>query len=118
MPVTQSYLDFIASELSVVGSIRIRRMFGAAGLYCDEHFFALADNDTLYFKVDDTSRARFQREGMGPFRPYGEDGAAMNGYYEVPADVIEDRGRLREWGLQAVGVATSSKRTKRDRNRR
>ena len=67
-------------------------MFGGVGIYAAELFFALLDDDTLYFKVDDVTRPQFESRGMTPFRPYGEEGEVM-GYYEVPAHVLGIRRR-------------------------
>lgn len=39
---------------------------------------------------------------MEPFRPNVDQ--TLQRYYEVPADVLEDRGRLLEWAQQALGV--------------
>ena len=66
-------------------------MFGGVGVYAAELFFALLDDDTLYFKVDDATRPQFEDRGMSPFRPYGEDGEAMH-YYEVPAGTTIEAG--------------------------
>jgi TfoX/Sxy family transcriptional regulator of competence genes len=43
-----------------------------------------------------------------PFRPFGEDKAM--GYYEVPADVVEDRAQMETWMRKAIGVAAGAKR--------
>jgi TfoX/Sxy family transcriptional regulator of competence genes len=48
---------------------------------------------------------------MEPFRPFGEDSAM--GYYEVPADVVEDSVQLVAWMNKAIDVAANSKRRKR-----
>jgi DNA transformation protein len=89
-------------------------MFGGVGIYAAELFFALLDDDTLYFKVDDATRPRFEDRGMMPFRPYGEDGEVMQ-YYEVPADVLEDPEALGAWVELAIAVA---RRAKGGRSRR
>jgi DNA transformation protein and related proteins len=83
-------------------------MFGGVGIFAAELFFALLDDDTLYFKVDDATRPQFEDRGMTPFRPYGEDGEVM-GYYEVPADVLEDPEELGAWARAALGVARRAK---------
>jgi DNA transformation protein len=62
------------------------------------------DDDTLYLKVDDSTRGDYERAGTGPFRPLPNEGPSM-GYYEVPAEVLEDRDALREWAAKAVEVA-------------
>jgi len=91
-------------------------MFGGVGLYSGDLFFALMDDDTLYFKVDDITRHRFEDRGMGPFRPGGEDDEVMQ-YYEVPADVLEDAEALAPWVADAVEVARRARSRKRPRPR-
>ncbi len=74
-------------------------------------FFALIAEDRLYFKVDDTTRPDFERLGMEPFRPFGEDSAM--GYYEVPADVVEDSVQLARWMKKAIDVAAKARINKK-----
>jgi|SRR6476661_957415 len=105
MAVSESYQTFILEQLSrVLSAVRSRKMFGGVGVYSDDLFFALLDNDTMYFKVDDETRGDFEAIGMGPFRPFGEGGETMQ-YYEVSGDLIEDADRLKEWAERAVSVA-------------
>jgi DNA transformation protein len=85
-------------------------MFGGVGIYAGGLFFALIAEDRLYFKVNDATRPEFERMGMEPFRPYGEESAM--GYYEVPADVIEDPVQLTLWAHKAIGAAARAKRKK------
>jgi DNA transformation protein len=74
------------------------------GIYCDDTFFALIDNDILYLKVDDVNRPDFVRAGSGPFKPYGDDRETMQ-YYAVPASVLEDAEELARWGRKAIQAA-------------
>ncbi len=81
MTVSPSFRTFILEQLGrTIPGIRARNMFGGVGIYGEELFFALIDDDTLYFKVDESNRPDYQARGMGPFQPYGEDGETM-GYY-------------------------------------
>ena len=84
-------------------------MFGGVGVYAGDLFFALMDDDTLYFKVDDSNRGRFEARGMGPFRPFGEGGEVMR-YYEVPGEVLEDVELLAPWVEDAVAAAARTRR--------
>jgi DNA transformation protein len=105
MPVSPSYRTFVLEQLSrVTPNIRARNMFGGVGIYGSDRFFALMDDDLLYFKVDDTNRPDFQALGMGPFRPGGEHGEVMQ-YYQVPEDLLEDTEELRRWVAKALAVA-------------
>jgi DNA transformation protein len=98
----------------IVADVRARCMFGGVGVYAGERFFALMDDDTLYLKVDDATRGRFEARGMGPFRPGGESGEVMH-YYEVPGDVLEDVDLLAPWIEEAVAVAARAKRRRSER---
>jgi DNA transformation protein len=109
MTVSPTFRTFIVDQLTrVVPGIRARSMFGGVGIYAGDLFFALMDDDTLYFKVDDSNREDFEARDMGPFRPYGEDGEVMQ-YYAVPADLLEDPDGLRPWAEKAIAVAARKK---------
>jgi DNA transformation protein len=43
-----------------LGSLRTKAMFGGWGFYCDDLFFALVAEDTLYLKADAQSIALFK----------------------------------------------------------
>ena len=94
MPVSEEYLDYVADQLSCIGQVTSKRMFGGAGLYYGGLFFGLIASDALYFKVDDENRQAYQAAGARPFQPYGDDSYSMS-YYEVPVDVLEDVDQLR-----------------------
>jgi DNA transformation protein len=110
MAVSQSYREFVLEQLGRVTLVNGKSMFGGVGIYAQGLFFALIAEDRLYFKVDDTTRPDFERRGMEPFRPFGEDSAM--GYYEVPADVVEDVAQLEPWTRNAIDVAAKAKRGK------
>jgi DNA transformation protein len=117
MSVSPTFRSFVVEQLQrAAPGIRARSMFGGVGIYAADLFFALVDDDTVYFKVDETTRGEFEARGMGPFRPSGEDGEVMQ-YYQVPADLLEDAEALRPWVEAAIGVARRAKR-RRSRRRR
>jgi DNA transformation protein len=109
MSVSPSFQTFALEQLGRgVQGVRGRSMFGGVGIYAGGLFFALIADDTLYFKVDDSNRADFEKRGMGPFRPYGEDGEVMQ-YYRVPDDLLEDPEELGVWAEKAIVVARRAK---------
>jgi DNA transformation protein len=103
MSVSNGYRTYIVEQLAAVPALSTRRMFGGLGLYSDEWFFALIDDDVLFFKVDDANRADYVSRGMKAFMPI--PGKASFGYYQVPADVIEDAEELTRWARRCVEVA-------------
>ena len=112
MAVSPSFRTYILEQLGrSVRDIRGRSMFGGVGIYSGGFFFALIDDDTLYFKVDESNRRDFEVRGMGPFQPYGEDGETMQ-YYRVPEDLLEDSEVLGHWAEKAIIVARQAKRSR------
>ena len=108
MAVSESYRVFVLEQLGRVTPVTAKSMFGGVGIYAEGLCFALIAEDRLYFKVDDSTRRDFERLGMEPFRPFEEDSAM--GYYEVPADVMEDAVQLAHWMNKAIEVAANAKR--------
>jgi DNA transformation protein and related proteins len=118
MPVNASFRTFVVDQLSrVMPAIRARPMFGGVGIYEGDLFFALIAEDTVYFKVDDSTRPDFEARGMGPFLPYGETGEVMQ-YYAVAEDLLDDVDELRPWAEKAVTVARRAKSRRASRTRR
>jgi DNA transformation protein len=107
--VSASFQTLVLDQLSrAMPRIRARPMFGGVGIYSGEIFFALIADDTVYFKVDDSTRPDFEACGMGPFRPFGDDGGTMK-YYQLPEDLLEDPDALRPWAEKAVSIARQHK---------
>ncbi len=114
MAVSVSFRTFALELLGQVRPVTFRPMFGGVVFFAEGRAFALADDDVLYLKVDDTNRADFETAGMGPFLPFGDSGKPMQ-YYELPADVLEDPEALSLWVDKAVAVAASAKAKARPR---
>jgi DNA transformation protein and related proteins len=111
MAVSSDYLQFILEQLRGLGHVYSRRMFGAAGLYCEEIFFGIISDDTLYLRVDDANRADYTARGMAALKPYANRPEVSMTYFEVPAEVLEDAAQLLSWSRRslasrAAGAAT------------
>jgi len=105
MTLSADFLAYVLDQLAALDNVSSRRMFGGAGLYCDELFFGLISDDTLYLRVDDSNRADYTARGAGPFRPYADRPELSMSYFEAPADVLEDARQLAEWARRSVAVA-------------
>lgn len=118
MSVSPGFRSFVLEQLArVAPGVRARAMFGGVGVYAGDLFFALIDDDVLYFKVDGATRRRYEERGLGPFRPFGEEGEAMQ-YYEVPTEILEDPEELGPWVEEALEVARRARRGRSSRPRR
>jgi DNA transformation protein len=106
---------FVLDQLGrLAPQIRSKSMFGGVGIYSGNLFFALIAEDELYLKVDESNRPDFEARQIGPFRPYGPDGEAMQ-YYPLPEEVLEDLEALRGWVDKAIMVARRKKGKRRSK---
>ena len=89
------------------GGVTSRAMFGGWALYRDGITFGIIADDQLFFKVNETSRAKFEKMGSAPF-VYESRGkrVTMKSYWELPADVAEDREELERWVDAACRAGT------------
>ncbi|MBN2133689.1 MAG: TfoX/Sxy family protein [Sedimentisphaerales bacterium] len=104
MAVSDEFLDYVVEQLSMLGRVTVRKMFGGAGLYCDGKMFGLVADDVAYLKVDDSNRGHFTEAGSGPFIPFPDKSMAMP-YYEIPVDVLEDPTVLAQWARRSLDIA-------------
>jgi len=113
MAVSEPYLAFAQDVLAPLAPLRIKRMFGGAGVYSGEVFFAILADDTLYLKADARSRDAYEARGLRPFSYIRKDGrTARLLYYPLPAEILEDPEALVAWAREAVAPRP------RDRQRR
>lgn len=100
----------MTEQLEPLGAVRIRNMFGGAGVYFDDLMFALIAGETLFFKVDERNRSDFEAEDMGPFlyEPSSGKTIAMS-YYELPERLYDDPDELVLWARKALDAALSAK---------
>ena len=113
MAVSDEFMDYVLNQFESWGQISARKMFGGAGLYCDGMMFGLIADDVAYLKVDDSNREDFVRAGSSAFNPFPEKTKTyIMSYYEIPADVLEDRELLGKWAERALAVARKKKKVR------
>ncbi|MDF3084425.1 TfoX/Sxy family protein [Burkholderia sola] len=96
----------IAYQLAPLGTVVVVRFFSGAALRLDGVMFGFMSRGSLFLRVDDVNRPAFVAAGMGPFsyaRPTRT--VSLEGYYETPADVLEDAGALFDWCRGAYRAA-------------
>ena len=96
--------------LSPLGRTSSRRMFGGRALYIDDLCMALIFGDALYLKVNDDSRAAFERAGCRPFIYETKDGDhQMLGYYTAPEEAMESPAEMLPWARRALAAAVAAR---------
>jgi len=98
-----SFKDFVLDQLQGLDGVDCRAMFGGHGLYQGKCFFGILFKGRLYLKTSAETRADYEARAMMPFRPSAQQ--TLKNYYEVPADVIENRETLVAWARKAIDVS-------------
>ncbi len=109
LKVSEAFKSFVLDQLSPLGDVVPRSMFGGVGLYCAGVFFGIIARDTLYLKVDDQNRPDYTTAKAKPFKPFSDRRTSMN-YYEVPVSVLENSDDLVVWAGKAIRAAERSAR--------
>jgi DNA transformation protein len=105
-----------AQELfAPLGPIRTKSMFGGWGFYCEDLFFALIADDTLYLKADDQeSQGRFAAAGSSPFRyTHGDGRITTMGYWSAPEEAMDSPMTMQPWAKLALTCALRAGAKKR-----
>ena len=105
---------YVEDLFAGLGRIRIRKMFGGAGVYSGEDMFALIDQDQIYVKSDDALKADLVDEGGQPFEwtnPSTGKTITMS-YVSLPVNALDDRDEASDWARKALDVAVQARRAK------
>jgi DNA transformation protein len=105
-----SFAEFVLDQLSGLGVVEARRLFGGQGLYWKDQIFGLIHGGLVFFRVSEATVARYQVAGSKPFEP--RPGQVMSGYYEVPAGVVEDADEVVAWAREAWAQPRGKRRSK------
>lgn len=103
------FVDYLHEVFSDFGSITTRRMFGGHGIYHDGLMFGLVADDTLYLKVDDSTKHQFIDKALMPFEYDKKNKKVQLSYYLAPEEIYDDPDESLYWARLAYQAALSSK---------
>jgi DNA transformation protein len=95
-----SFGAFVLDQLSELGGVSARPMFGGAGFYLDGEFFGILYKQRVYFRVSAQTIKDYTSRKMKPFAPFKKRGTSY-GYYEVPLEILESPDDLIKWARAA-----------------
>jgi DNA transformation protein and related proteins len=106
-----SFHDYVIHDvLGSIDGINSRMMFGGWGIYKHETIFAIIAESTLYFKVNEYNKDEYKKYGSKPFVYEGAGKPISMSYWEVPAQILENKELLEEWVDKSVEASSMSKR--------
>ena len=100
------FADFVQELLEGLGPVRIRRMFGGAGVYAGDVMFGLIDADVLYLKTDEALRAELADQGSVGWAYSRAPGKwEETSYWCLPETALDDPDEAVGWARRALAVA-------------
>lgn len=70
--------SYLCDELSLLGVVSLRRMFGKTGLFCDGVMLAMVNDNELYLRVDSQNPEAFAEAASAPSLNYRKVGQTIN----------------------------------------
>jgi DNA transformation protein and related proteins len=106
MVASDSFSEYLREQLSPLGRITFRRMFGKTGVFCDGVMFAMALDNTLYVRVDDESKATFKEAASFPPLNYSKKGFSIDlAFWRVPERLFDEPEEFIAWTRAALAAA-------------
>jgi DNA transformation protein len=97
--------DSIRDLFAALGPVRVRRMFGGQGVYCDDLMFALEAGGELFLKADERTAPAFAEAGSRQFTYLKDGRPTAMGYWRLPDAALDDPDEAAGWGRLAVEAA-------------
>jgi DNA transformation protein and related proteins len=111
--------DFVLELFEGLGPVRIRRMFGGAGIYAGEVMFGLIDDETIYLKADDALKAELKAEGsVGWIYSRAPGKWEETSYWRLPEAALDDPDEAVGWARKSLAVAEAKAAEKKPRRKR
>jgi DNA transformation protein len=107
--VMSEFIEFLTEVFLDFGPISARKMFGGYGIYHEGLMFGLVEQDSLYLKADQTTRAHFEARGLSRFSYGRGDKEVSMSYYLAPDDIYDDREAAVVWATLAYQSALRAK---------
>jgi DNA transformation protein len=118
MTAKSEFVEYLLELFEPFGEVKVKAMFGGFGIFRRDLMFALVADDTLYLKVDEKSRSKFQCKGLSPFVYKMKGKECTMPYYQAPDKAMEDPEEMAQWAKKAYDAAKRASQGKRREKRR
>ncbi|MGO1068661.1 TfoX/Sxy family protein [Lysobacter sp. CA199] len=102
---SEDFMAHLRDLASDFGALSARRMFGGSGVYHDGLMIGLIEDEVLYLKTDDLTRARFAAAGSAAFVYTRQRKPIELSYWSVPESAMDSPQEMRPWLALAFEAA-------------
>lgn len=100
MAYSESIASFVEDQLTGLGELRTKKMFGALAFYCDEVLFGAVMGEHFTLKAKGALRDEFESVGMTRHKIDGRD--IKMPYFNVSSTVLDNQDQLKELSLKSI----------------
>lgn len=106
MSASPEFVAHVRDLLHPIGPLQDGKFFGGHAFKYQGVQFAMLMGNTLYFRVNDTTRPAFEAQGGRAFSYATRDRrVVVRRYFSVPDEVLETPVELVQWARRAVQAA-------------
>jgi DNA transformation protein len=102
------YTEYLKEIFEWFGTVSVRRMFGAYGLYHNDLMFGLFSGESLYLKTDQENVRFFQELGLEPFEYRRKGKVVRLSFHLAPEEILDDRELAAVWARRSYEAAVRS----------
>ena len=121
MVASADFAEFLRDQLSPLGHITMRRMFGKTGVFCDGVMLGMVTDNTLYVRVDDENRERLREAASLPPLNYAKQRSLIDlSFWRLPDRLLDEPDEFVAWAEAALAAArrVAAKRSRTTQRRR
>ena len=106
MVASDDFAEFLQEQLSPLGRVSMRRMFGKIGVFCDGVMLGMVTENMLYLRVDDHNRTVFKESETLPPLNYVKKGSTIDlAFWRAPERLFDEPDELLAWARAALAAA-------------
>ena len=106
MVASTEFASFLRDQLTSLGPVTMRRMFGKTGVFCEGVMFGMVTENTLYFRVDAQNQGSFKEAESSPSLSYVKKGCTIDlSFWRAPERLYDDHEELVAWARAALSAA-------------
>ncbi|MEO0882369.1 MAG: TfoX/Sxy family protein [Pseudomonadota bacterium] len=116
---TDTFHAFVAELFAPLEPLKIKKMFGGAGVWSGDQIFAILADDIIYLKADEQLRADLEAKGGDVFtwtNPKTGTTTEMQ-YVSLPSTALDDPEEAAIWARKALDVGLRASKSKPKKKR-
>ncbi len=98
MVASTEFASFLRDQLSPLGHVTVRRMFGKSGVFCEGVMLGMVTENVLYFRVDSQNQSAFKEAKAFPPLNYEKQGVTIDlSFWRAPDRLFDEPDEFVAW---------------------